>query len=216
MTVYAQDTCELQWNYCVHGHRPTSHPLLVKAMNPRQKLLQMQKVGSKVSPLKFRSTFFHPITHMNCNFITLYIWVQLHSQVTKNQIPVKTLWATVTQVKRLLISTNTWHNNIPLASTPLVSQFLGLPHERQPYEGVALGFSTWQQPPSFLRHESPFWLVAHRQEAARANSSQQVYWCSWRPAGCNRLAGSLSLQNEAQISKCRQNSTPNHQLPNDL
>lgn len=49
MTVYAQDTCELQWNYCVHRHRPTSHPLLVKAMNPGQKLLQMQKVGSKVS-----------------------------------------------------------------------------------------------------------------------------------------------------------------------
>lgn len=78
------------------------------------------------------------------------------AQIIESQILVKILSVTVMHTERLLISTNTQHNNNPLGIHFMVSQFLGLLHVIKIYEGVALGFSTWQQPPSFLRHESHY------------------------------------------------------------
>lgn len=67
----------------------------------------------------------------------------------------KTLSATVTQVEKTS-DINKHLTQHPLGIYSMVSQFLGLPHVIKTHEGVALGFSTWQQPPSFLRYESHF------------------------------------------------------------
>lgn len=134
--------------------------------------------------------------------------------VTEGQILMTTLIATVTQAERLQISTNTWHNNIPFGIYSMVTQFLGLRHVIKPNEGVALGFSTWQQPPSFHRQESGFMSPTGSSQGKLLPTGvlmQLLEACRFQQA-----CGQTITSNEAWISKSRLNSTPTRSLPIDL
>lgn len=83
----------------------------------------------------------------------------------------------------------------PLGIHSAVSQFLRLMH-------VIKGSWTccfrvkhvaWAASSTPKCKESLGWVVTHRQEAASANSAQQVYWCCWGATGYNRPV-TLSLQ----------------------
>jgi len=74
-------------------------------------------------------------------------------------------------------------------------------------EGVALGFSTWQQTGESIHELSPI-----TQETVR----EKLYSCSLRPTGYNRLLKmGPSLQTKLRIKYPDKNNTPNHSLLSD-
>lgn len=76
------------------------------------------------------------ITNKIFALITPSIWSQQFPWVTGSQIPVKTLAVTVAKAEILLLSTNPWLNNIPLAFTSQwVSSQDSLYHQSDQFRG---------------------------------------------------------------------------------